>query len=46
MSDKREASGSCLCGKAQKSTKAMSIHAGACPLWHVQKVDGRAIIGC
>ena len=44
MSDKREASGSCLCGKAQISAKAMSIHAGTCLCGMCKKWTGGPLL--
>jgi len=40
MSDKREASGSCLCGKVQILAKSMSTHAGACHCGMCKKWTG------
>jgi hypothetical protein len=44
MSDKREASGSCLCGKIQISVKAMSTHAGACHCGICRKWTGGPLL--
>ncbi len=40
MSDVREASGTCLCGKVQISVKSMSTHAGACHCGMCRKWTG------